>query len=207
MPSSPDSRGGVTISARFWSRAALGFALLAVCDLVMLTHAWTIFAAARPEYFAHEWPTFSRVLTLQTVLHRSLAAIGGMGLFAAGCALAVMQWHRARAHPESRAPLLGMMLCGVLAAPLAVVHYFHMAVTLSANLDLHMALAYVFFFGMSFAIILDLFCSIAASRAGLHDAATVSPRRVRAHQRIGFAVLLSAIAFLLTFFLKDARWN
>jgi len=87
------------------------------------------------------------------------------------------------------------------------VHYFHITVTLSANNDLHMALAFTLFFGLSFVTVGDALCSIAASRAGLEDAATVSPLRLRAHQRVGLGVLASGVVFLLTFVLKDAAWN
>ena len=51
----------VRVSA-VWGRGALGFAVLAAFDAVLLGYAWIHFAQARPEYFNTEWPTFSRVL-------------------------------------------------------------------------------------------------------------------------------------------------
>jgi HlyD family secretion protein len=192
------------VKSSLWRRAALGFAVLAAFDAVLLGHAWFNFAQARPEYFDTEWPTFSRVLTLQTILYPWLAAIGGAGLFAGGLALAAMQWERAKLAAGRRAPLIGMALAGALSAPLGIVHFFHMSITLSADNDAHMALSYAFFIGMTSVIALDVACSSFA-RAG--DAPSMSPRRVRVHRAVGTWVVVSALVFLATFVFKDAAWN
>ena len=191
----------------FWSRAALGFVVLCAFDAVLLGYAWINFAQARPEYLATEWPTFSRVLTLQTTLYPWLAAIGGAGLFAGSLALMAMQLGRARDAASGRGVLLAKAVTAAFVAPLGIIHFFHMSVTLSANNDLHMALSYAFFFGMSSAIALDVALSALARRAGVHDAATLTPRRSRAHVRVGAATIVCASLFLATFILKDASWN
>ena len=192
------------VRSSVWSRAALGFAVLAAFDAVLLGYAWFNFAQARPDYFDTEWPTFSRVLTLQTILYPWLAAIGGAGLFAGGLALAAMQWERAKLAVTGRAALVGMALAGLLSAPLGIVHFFHMSITLSADNDAHMALSYAFFIGMTSVIALDVACSAFARVA---DAASLAPRRARVHRTIGVWVVISALVFLATFVLKDAAWN
>ena len=190
-----------------WSRAALGFAVLAAFDAVLLGYAWINFAQARPEYFDSEWPTFSRVLTLQTILYPWLAAIGGAGLFAGGASLAAMQWKRAKVAATGRAALLGMAFAGALSAPLGIVHFFHMSITLSGDLDTHMALSYAFFIGMTTVIALDVACTALARRAGVADAAMLSPRRARVHRAVGQWVVVSALVFLATYIFKDAAGN
>lgn len=197
---------GFVRSSKFWSRAALGFVVLAAFDAVLLGYAWIHFAESKPEYFASEWPTFSRVLTLQTILYPWLAAIGGAGLFAGGCALAAMQLSRARAAPRGRGALLGMAGAGMLAAPLGIVHFFHMSITLSADLEMHMALSYTFFIGMTSVIALDAVSSMLVRRAGVDDA-VVTPRRVHVHGRVGLAAVASALLFLATYILKDVAAN
>jgi HlyD family secretion protein len=194
-------------STSLWSRGALGFAVLAAFNAVLLVYAWIHFALAHPQYFESEWPTFSRALSMQTLLYPVLAAVAGTGLFIGASSLAAMQLKRARLASTGRGALLGMALAGAVAAPLGIVHYFHVSVTLSADNDTHMALSYLFFFGMSFVIGLDLVCSKRARRAGVFDAATISERHLRSHQRVGYAVIAGAGVFLLTFFLKDAAWN
>jgi HlyD family secretion protein len=190
-----------------WSRGALGFAVLAAFDAVLLVYAWIHFALAHPEYFESEWPTFSRALSMQMLLYPVLAAIAGAGLLAGASSLAAMQMRRARVATAGRRALLGMALAASIAAPLGVVHYFHVSITLSIDNDVHMALSYLFFFAMSFVIGLDVSCSALARRAGVFDAATISERHLRSHHRVGYAVMASAGVFLLTFVLKDAAWN
>jgi HlyD family secretion protein len=189
-----------------WSRAAIGFGVLAAANAVLLVCAWINFALANPAYFDEAWPTFSRALTLQVVVYPALAALAGAGLIAGGAALAVMQWQRARENPGLRSPLVVRALCGVVAAVLGVVHYFHVTVTLSENNELHMTLAFTFFAGMSLLILADLASARALDRRGLREGA-VSPARVRLHRRVGAGVIAAAIAFLVTFVLKDAAWN
>jgi HlyD family secretion protein len=195
-----------TAAGRFWSGAALGFGVLAAANAVLLGYAWIHFALANPAYFTDGWPTFSRALTLQNVLYPALAALAGTGLFAGGWALALMQWERARKNPALRAPLMVRALCGLVAAALGIVHYFHVTVTLSVDNGAHMALAFTFFFGMSLLIAADLGCSLALEKRGLRDAAA-APRRVRTQHRVGAGVIAAAAAFLVTFVLKDAAWN
>jgi HlyD family secretion protein len=186
----------------FWSRAALGFVVLAAFDAVLLGYAWWNFAHARPEYFATEWPTFSRVLTLHLVVYSWLAGIAGAGLFAGCLAIAAMQFGRLRSAASARGVLLAKAVAAVLAAPLGIVHFFHVSVTLSIDNDLHMALSYAFFFGMTILISVDVALSAIARRAGARDVSTRC-----AHTRAGIAVVGAAVVFLATFILKDAAWN
>ena len=74
--------------ASFWRAAAMGLAVLAFFDALLLAHAWLGFAHARPDYFEEGWPTFSRALTLgDHRLRQWLAGIAGAGLLAGAGAL------------------------------------------------------------------------------------------------------------------------
>jgi HlyD family secretion protein len=195
----------VRSAASIVSRGAFGFAALAACDAVLLVYAWIHFAQAQPEYFATEWPTFSRVLTVQTLLYPWLAAMGGAGLFIGAVSLAAMQWQRAAAASAGRGALLVQAIAAACAAPLGIVHFFHVSITLSIDNGMHMALSYAFFFGMTILIAIDVACSFAG--APRIDAAAISRERVRAHRRAGLAVIGSALVFLAMFILKDVAWN
>src|SRR5260221_10699911 len=157
--------------------AALGFVVLAAADALLLLYAWTSFALTEPGALRGEWPTFSRALTLGDAhLYALLAAISGAGLLVAPTALAAMRLE------QRRWPLAA---CGAVAAALGIVHYFHVTITLTSNLGRHMALSYLFFFGMSGVIIADV---LVAGRLGL---------ATRAQRFAGGAVFVVAAAFLL----------
>ncbi len=191
--------------ARLCHAAALGFGVLALFDAALLGHAWFGFAAARADAFTGEWPTFSRALTLgDPAVQRWLAGIAGAGLLAGGVSVAVMLGQLAAAHPRARAMLAARMLLACAAAALGPVHYFHVAIRLSMNNDLHMLLSYTFFFGMSGVILADLALS---SRYSHRVPAGALDLLKDARRRCGFAMLWVGAAFLSTYLLKDAAAN
>ena len=186
--------------ARLLHVAPLGFAVLAAANALLLGWAWLGFASARPDYAG--WPTFSRALTVgDHDVHRALAAVAGAGLIAGATALAFMFVRLAGARTELR-PALWLKLaacCG--AAALGVVHYFHVAITLAVNNDIHMALSYAFFFGMSGVIAVDLYTSRRFAAAGL----VLHQHRMRGTW--GLLFLGVATVFLATYVLKDVAAN
>ncbi len=193
------------LNPRFWRVAALGLAALVLFNGLLLSFAWIGFALARPEYFEEGWPTFSRALTIGDLrLYRWLAGLAGAGLLFGAAAVAVMNWQRARAHPQARGALTLMALGAALASALGLVHYFHVAVTLSMNNNMHMLLSYTFFFGMSAMILVDHFCSLQVARR-LPPAAL--DRLVGARFACGWSVLAVGAVFLLTYVLKDVESN
>jgi hypothetical protein len=192
-------------SAQFWRTAALGFGVLALFNGLLLSHAWLGFAQARPDYFDEGWPTFSRALTIGDLqLYRLLAGVAGGGLLAGAAALAVMQWQRAREHPLARGTLRVMALGAAVASMLGIVHYFHVAITLSMNNDVHMAMSYLFFFGMSFMILVDLVCAVRIRRR-LPPAAV--DRQASPRHACGVTLCVVGIVFLITYVLKDVESN
>jgi len=167
--------------------AALGFLVLAAADAMLLLYAWQSFVLTEPRALEGEWPTFSRALTVGDAhIHALLAALGGAGLFVGALGVVCMRVQQRR---------YGLAACAVLAAALGVVHYFHVTITLTSNLSRHMALSYLFFFGMSGAILADL---LVGHWLGLTQ---------RAQRRCGAAVFFAAAAFLLTYVLKDVAAN
>jgi len=191
--------------ARFWRAAALGLGALALFNGLLLSLAWIGFAQARPDYFAEGWPTFSRALTIGDLrLYRWLAGLAGAGLCAGAGAVAVMNWERSRSYPQARGTLTLMALCAALASVLGVVHYFHVAITLSMNTDLHMRLSYLFFFGMSVAVLTDHFCSLRIARLLPADA---FDELLRVRHACGFGVFAVGAVFLLSYVLKDVLPN
>jgi hypothetical protein len=177
----------MTALRRLAAAAASGFVLLAAADALLLLYAWPSFALTEPGALEGEWPTFSRALTVGNAeLYAALAAIAGAGLLVAASALAVMRI------AERHWILAG---CGAFAAALGVVHYFHVTITLTGNLGRHMALSYLFFFGMSGVIIVDVLLAI---RLGLAS---------RAQRTTGIGVLAISAAFLATYALKDVGAN
>ena len=191
----------------FWYRMILGMYVLTTANAILLGYAWSNFALSNPQYFADAWPTFSRALTFGPLeKYKLLAAIAGAGLFFGAASLAVMRWQQSQmvdAYPW----LHRMRVLPVgLAAPLGIVHYYHVVIRLNANTDLHMLMSYIFFFGMSFVIIADLFCSLYVEKR-LHRARGEVIRRLSVQHKIGVGVMLDCIVFLVTFILKDVAWN
>lgn len=172
---------------RILGQLAYGFVVLAAADALLLLYAWPSFALTEPSALEGEWPTFSRALTVgNAALYAFLAAIAGAGLFLAAGALAAMRM-------AERRWLLAA--CSAFAAALGVVHYFHVTITLTSNLSQHMSLSYLFFFGMSGAIFVDLLLAV---RLGLGS---------RAQRATGVGVLAISVAFLVTYVLKDLATN
>jgi len=172
---------------RIPGQMAFGFVVLAAADALLLLYAWPSFALTEPGALEGEWPTFSRALTVGDAgLHAVLAAIAGAGLFLAAGALAAMRM-------AERRWLLAA--CSAFVAGLGVVHYFHVTITLTTDLGRHMALSYLFFFGMSGAIMVDV---VLALRLGLGS---------RAQRATGVGVLAVSAAFLVTYVLKDLAAN
>ncbi len=190
--------------ASIWHAGALGMYVLAGFNAVLLVSAWIQFALEQPDYFREAWPTFSRALASGDAWsHRWLAAIAGAGLLAGGLSLAVMRWRQARQMRTDAGLMRILALLAVFSGGLGIVHYFHVAISLSVNNGMHMAMSYLFFFGMSFLILFDLL-----SRPRL-DAALASPqaRQRPAHRKVGRALVGSALLFLLTYVLKDVPGN
>ena len=166
---------------------ALGFVVLAAADALLLLYAWQSFALTEPGALEGEWPTFSRALTIGNAeLYAALAATAGAGLLVAAGALAAMRIAERR---------WTLAACAAFAAALGVVHYFHVTITLTSNLGQHMALSYLFFFGMSGVIIVDVLLAV---RLGLAS---------RAQRVTGISVLVTSAAFLATYTLKDLGAN
>ena len=178
--------------------------VLAVFNAVLLVSAWIRFALDQPDYFREAWPTFSRALANGNPWpYEWLAGIAGAGLLVGGISLAVMRWRHARRMRREAGLMRAMALLAGLAGCLGIVHYFHVAISLNVDNHMHMAMSYLFFFGMSFLILFDLL-----SRPRL-DAALARPeaRQTRAHRKVGVALVTGALLFLLTYVLKDMPWN
>jgi hypothetical protein len=193
------------LTARFWRFSALGLGAVALFNGVLLGQAWLGFSLARPEYFNEAWPTFSRALTIGNLtLYRWLAGMAGAGLLAGAAALAVMHYQRSRAQPRARGTLTIMALGAALASALGIVHYFHVAITLNVDLDGHMQLSYLFFFGMSGVIATDWFC---ARRLAHLLPPEALDRLLRLRHACGVSVFGASAVFLLTYVLKDVAAN
>jgi HlyD family secretion protein len=181
--------------------------VLAAANAVLLLYAWSNFALTQPEYFTDAWPTFSRALTLDTRQQFGLlAGVAGAGLFCGALAIAVMRWDQARTLQKGKSAGIIWAIAVAAAAPLGIVHYFHVVVRLHEDNDLHMLLSYTFFFGMTFVIVADMWCRhrlTASARKGRPPAPDVSA----VHINTGHGVAVSAIVFLTAFLLKDAAWN
>lgn len=183
---------------------ALGMWVLAGFNAVLLVYAWIAFALEQPEYFRESWPTFSRALSSgNAATHRLLAGIAGAGLLAGCLSLAAMRWRLAGGMRREAGLMRLMAALSVLAGALGIVHYFHVAISLSVDNGLHMALSYTFFFGMSFLVLSDLL-----TRPRL-DAALAQPdlAQTPAHRRMGRLLILAALLFLVTYVLKDWPGN
>ena len=117
------------------SRAALGFAVLAAFDAVSSATRGCISRWCARITSTTEWPTFSRVLTLQD----DRSTRGWPRSAAPGCSRAALRSRRCSGAARAKSAVSGRAgaarhgCAGALAAPLGVVHYFHMTVTLSAR--------------------------------------------------------------------------
>lgn len=183
---------------------ALGMWVLAGFNAVLLVGAWIAFAIEQPEYFSHSWPTFSRALSSgDPIWHGWLAGIAGLGLLAGGLSLAAMRWRQAATMRRDAGLMRLLAVAGLVAGGLGIVHFLHVVISLRVDNDLHMAMSYTFFFGMTFLILFDLLC-----RPRL-DATLEQPELAQssAHRLTGFSLLGVAILFLLTFVLKDWSGN
>jgi HlyD family secretion protein len=190
--------------AGIWNTAALGMYVLAGFNAVLLVSAWIQFALQQPAYFQEALPTFSRTLAGGDAWsHRWLAAIAGAGLMAGGLSLAVMRWELARRMPRDAGLMRAKAVLAVFAGCLGIVHYFHVAISLSVDNRMHMTMSYLFFFGMSFLILFDLLIRIRLDAMLAQPQARQSP----AHRKTGFALLAVAVLFLLTYVLKDLPSN
>jgi hypothetical protein len=191
---------------KIWRNAGFGMWVLCSLDAVILITAWLRYAWIQPEAFSGEWPTFSRVLADGPFFHtRLLAGLAGLGLFAGGAAVSVMMQERARFAPTG--PAWGFKLKRLLAsvaASLGIVHYLHITLTLTRDLDSHMLMSYTFFFGMSGVILGDLWLSTRMRRLyRLSEGLLLSPLQ----RRVGYSILWIGIFFFATYVAKDMNAN
>ena len=196
---------GSGLLASFWRVAVLGFVVLALANLALIAYAQFTFSVLHPEFAARAWPTFSRALSVgDLVSYGWLAGAGGAGLFAGAAAVAAMRFNQARQVPARRRLLLALAAASAVAALLGIVHYFLVTVSLRVNGPVHMALSYVYFFGMTLLILVDTVCAYTLARAA-RDQPTLMLTHMQ--RRAGWAVLAGGVAFLVTFALKDVAAN